>query len=179
MNEFENIIDEIKRTTSSITADKADRIIQLILKSKRVFLSGEGRSGLMISGLANRLTQIGLDTHFSSEITAPAISKDDILIFNSASGTSSLLNSQAETAKKIGTSIITFTADENSPLAKKSDWVIKIDAQSKDSYQGSIQPMGSLYEQYSLLLFDALILRMLNKDYINSHELRQKHSNLE
>lgn len=42
-----------------------------------------------------------------------------------------------------------------------------------------IQPMGSLYEQYSLLLFDTLILRMLKKGYINAHKLREMHSNLE
>lgn len=57
--------------------------------------------------------------------------------------------------------------------------MIIINAQSKDSYTGSIQPMGSLYEQYSLLLFDTLILRMLKKGYINAHKLREMHSNLE
>lgn len=179
LSEFKAISNELQHTSCSLTVNKMDEIIQIILNAKTLFLSGEGRSGLMIAGLANRLTQIGLDTHLSSEITAPAISKNDVLIFNSASGTSTLLNSQAETAKKLGALIITFTTNENSPLAKKSDKTIIINAQSKDSYIGSIQPMGSLYEQYSLLLFDTLILRMLKKGYINAHNLREMHSNLE
>lgn len=179
LSEFEAIINELRHTSCSLTADEADRIIQIILSAKTLFLSGEGRSGLMIAGLANRLTQIGLNVHLSSEITTPAISKDDVLIFNSASGTSILLNSQAETAKKMGALIITFTTDSNSPLAKKSDKTIIVNAQSKDNCNESIQPMGSSYEQYSLLLFDTIILRMLNKGYISAPKLRKMHSNLE
>lgn len=179
IKEFKDIVNEISATTASLSEVKANKIINMLLNAKRIFLSGEGRSGLMVAAFANRLTQLGLDTHISSEVTAPAISDGDLLIFNSASGTSVLLNSQAATAQQIGAQVLTFTTNVHSPLIQKSDVVISIDAQSKDSYNGSIQPMGSLFEQYSFLIFDSIVLRMLNKNHLSTKKMRQMHSNLE
>jgi 6-phospho-3-hexuloisomerase len=179
IKEFKNIINEISATATSLSEAEVNQISDMLFTAKRIFLSGEGRSGLMIAAFANRLTQLGLDTHISSEVTAPAVSKGDLLIFNSASGTSVLLNSQAKTAQQVEVKVLTFTINKNSPLAQKSNVVVSIDAQSKDNYNGSIQPMGSLFEQYSFLMFDSIILHILNKKHLNPKKMRQMHSNLE
>lgn len=179
IEELKQIIQEIDKTSCDLNDNKADKILNLIFKSKSIFLSGEGRSGLMINALANRLTQIGLHTHVVTEITSPAISSEDLLIFNSASGTSDFLISQAKEAINQKVKIITFTSSSNSILSKKSNLIVTIDAQSKDENEGSIQPMGSLYEQMSLLLFDSLILKAIHKGLVTPTKLRATHSNLE
>ncbi|MCZ3932969.1 6-phospho-3-hexuloisomerase [Lactobacillus gasseri] len=179
IKEFKDITNEIVATTTSLSKADMNQIINMLFSAKQIFLSGEGRSGLMIAAFANRLTQLGLNSHVSSEITAPALSNGDILIFNSASGTSALLNSQAKVSQQLGVEILTFTVNNNSPLAQKSDVVVTINAQSKDDYNGSIQPMGSLFEQCSFLIFDSIILHILNQNHLSSKKMRQMHSNLE
>jgi 6-phospho-3-hexuloisomerase len=177
--EFSEICSELSNVSNNLTDKKVAEIIKLIFKSKRIFLSGEGRSGLMIKAFANRLSQIGLQVHVVSEITAPAIGFNDLLIFNSASGSSTFLNSQAKNAREAGSKIISFTSDKTAPLSQNSDMVILIDAPTKDKINGSIQPMGSLYEQASLILFDSLILKAIKQDFITTAKLRSLHSNLE
>ncbi|MHA6521257.1 SIS domain-containing protein, partial [Corynebacterium amycolatum] len=116
IKEFKDITNEIVATTTSLSKADMNQIINMLFSAKQIFLSGEGRSGLMIAAFANRLTQLGLNSHVSSEITAPALSNGDILIFNSASGTSALLNSQAKVSQQLGVEILTFTVNNNSPL---------------------------------------------------------------
>ncbi|MCO6532164.1 6-phospho-3-hexuloisomerase [Lactobacillus sp.] len=179
IKEFAQICTELTTINYDLSEQKARKILQLIFSAKRVFLSGEGRSGLMIRALANRLTQAGLQVHVVSEITCPAINAEDLLILNSASGTSSFLLGQAKSAKHVGATILTFTAKRTTPLSQTSDEVIVIEAQTKDTNQNSVQPMGSLYEQASLLLFDSLILKALHANLITTRQLRDTHSNLE
>lgn len=179
IDEFNQICTELNVVRSNLTVDKAEAILKLIFQAHQVFLSGEGRSGLMVKALANRLTQVGLEVHVTTEITSPAIGKGDVLIFNSASGKSAFLISQAKSAKSLGAKVITFTAKEYAPLNESSDLIIGINAQSKDENLGSIQPMGSLYEQASLLIFDSLILKALNNGLVTNKQLRSTHSNLE
>ena len=179
IDEFDQIISELSKINCGLTNEKADQILKMFLNAKSIFLSGEGRSGLMINALANRLTQFGLSVHIVNEVTAPAIGKDDLLIFNSASGKSSILISQEESAKKANAKIIVFTANKKALLSQKSDVSILIDAQDKDIAGSSIQPMGSLYEQASLLLFDSLVLRALHNNLVTVSQLRSVHSNIE
>lgn len=179
IKEYAKICAELNSVNSSLNDKKAEKILELIFNARKIFLSGEGRSGLMIKALANRLTQVGLQVHVATEVTAPAISKNDILIFNSASGNSVFLNSQAKSAVDLGAKVITFTANMESELCQKSDVVTLIDAQSKDENRGSIQPMGSLYEQATLLLFDSLILKAIKDRKVTNKQLRSAHSNLE
>lgn len=179
IEEFSQICAELSTVTCNLSDQQAQNVLNLLFSAKRVFLSGEGRSGLMIRALANRLTQINLNVHVASEITCPAINTNDLLIFNSASGKSLFLISQAKSAQKAGAKVITFTANSNALLAQNSDIVININAQTKDEKQTSMQPMGSLYEQTSLLLFDSLILKALHANLISTTQMRSVHSNLE
>ncbi|WP_317695768.1 6-phospho-3-hexuloisomerase [Xylocopilactobacillus apis] len=178
-NEYIQICTELSGVSSNLTDEKANEVLKLIFNSNKIFLSGEGRSGLMVKAFANRLTQMGLNVHVVTEITAPAIGSEDLLIFNTASGKSEFLISQAKSAIKVGAKLVTFTANKDSVLSQKSDAVIVIDAQTKDEEQGSLQPMGSLYEQTSLLVFDSLMLRALNMGLVTNTKLRSTHSNLE
>ncbi|MDF7639566.1 SIS domain-containing protein [Lactobacillus sp. ESL0791] len=179
LREFKQVTAELNSVESDLTDEKAQQILEMIFSANRIFLSGEGRSGLMVKAFANRLTQMGLLVHVVTEITAPAITKNDLLIFNSASGSSSFLIAQSKSARKQKAKILTFTAATDSALSKNSDLVVRINTQSKDQIGNSVQPMGSLFEQTSLLLFDCLSLKALNEHIVTSTSLRSTHSNLE
>lgn len=61
-----------------------------------------------------------------------------------------------------------------------SDLVLEIPVQSKLSQEKtSIQPMGSLFEQYSMILFDSLVLDMMNYKKETNDTMYARHANLE
>lgn len=179
MENIEKIISELKNVPNPLSSTQVEEILKHIHDAKHIFISGSGRSGLMASAFANRLLQMGLSVSVVGEITSPHVKKGDVLIFNSASGSSEKLVSQAKEAKKYGITIILITTNIESSLAKLSNLVVKVDAQSKYSETESIQPMGAIFEQYSLLLFDSLVLSYMSKYQISEQIMKDNHADIE
>lgn len=173
------IIDELSKVTISVTDSQIETMLNQLHEAHHIFVSGAGRSGLMIKAFANRLLQLGLPVSIIGELTAPHTEDKDVLIFNSASGTSPVLLSQAIEAKKNNLKIFLFTTDEFSPLSKYANETIQISAQSKYSHTDSFQPMGALFEQYSLLLFDSLVIKYMNMFNVDEENMRSNHANIE
>lgn len=101
----------------------------------------------------------------SKEVSEPHTQPGDLLIIHSASGCSMQLLAQAKVAVSNG--------------VKVANTVIKIAAQSKVSQTASLQPMGSLFEQMSLLLFDAISLKLMKITGTNETSLRKNHADIE
>ncbi len=177
--ELKKICEEINNVDDPVNEKTLNRICQLIINSNHIYFSGSGRSGLMIKSFANRLLQLGLEVSVVGEISSPHTHSNDLLIFNSASGKSEKLIAQAKIAKNNGLKEILFTVDNNSPLAQFCEIVVQINAQSKFEHNKSIQPMGALFEQFSLLLFDSIILRLMKELNITEEQMIQNHADIE
>ncbi|WP_067727604.1 6-phospho-3-hexuloisomerase [Oceanobacillus damuensis] len=182
--EFLNeIIKELNNTSSLISESEAQNLINNILESKKVFVAGAGRSGLMAKSFAMRMMHMGINAYVVGETVTPGLDKDDILIISSGSGGTKSLVSMAEKAKSIGARVALVTISPDSPIGNLSDLSVKIPAKPKeagnDSQHKTIQPMGSLFEQSLLLFYDALILRMMDRNELDSETMFGKHANLE
>ena len=64
-----------------------DAAVTRLQNARRIFVVGAGRSGLALRMSAMRLMHLGFDVHVVGEVTAPAISKGDVLLAASGSGT--------------------------------------------------------------------------------------------
>lgn len=179
MSELTSILSELKQVPDPLMGKEVDKLVEHILNAKRIYFSGSGRSGLMVQAFANRLMQLGLTVSVVGEISEPRTRPGDLVIFNSASGNSSKLISQANIAKHNDVKIGVVTTDLFSPLAGLADIVIKIEAQSKLSKAMSFQPMGSLFEQMSLLLFDSISLKLMKIMDIDEKTMRENHADIE
>ncbi|RHW52163.1 6-phospho-3-hexuloisomerase [Bombilactobacillus bombi] len=179
MSELTNILNELDSMTDPLINNDIDKLIDSIISAKRIYLSGVGRSGLMIKAFANRLMQLGFTISVVGEISGPHTHHGDLIIFNSASGSSSNLISQAKIARDNKVKVAVITTNETSELAQQADLIIEIKAQSKFSQSTSIQPMGSLFEQSTLLLFDSLSLKLMKIMGINEQDMLKNHANLE
>ncbi|GAB4542101.1 MAG: 6-phospho-3-hexuloisomerase [Pleurocapsa sp.] len=157
------------------------QLAQSILNCNRVFVVGEGRSGLAIQMAAMRLMHLGLEVHVVGEVTAPSIEPGDLLIAGSGSGNTHGVVDIAQAAKKIGVTIAAITTNKNSPLGELAEIVIQIEAASKQSnnHLHSKQFAGSLFEQSTLLLFDALFYLLAQHLHKSDEVLMAKHTNLE
>ena len=174
------VVAENLKVLGTIDFVPVSQLARSILNYDRIFVAGEGRSGLAIQMAAMRLMHLGLEVHVVGEVTAPAIEAGDLLITCSGSGSTHGVVDLAQTAKEIGTTIATVTTNNNSPLGELAEIVIQVEAASKDSHHlRSKQFAGSLFEQSTLLLFDALFY--LLTDYLDKSDrvLMARHTNLE
>jgi 6-phospho-3-hexuloisomerase len=148
---------------------------------RRLFLAGEGRSGLVMRMAAMRMMHLGWPVHVVGETTTPSISSDDLLVVFSGSGRSNIVTTQAAAAKVAGSRVIAVTASPTSPLAQTADSLITIVAPAKDDLSGesSAQFAGSLFEQAAMLLFDAIFHSLAGVLSKTAMEMWSSHANLE
>jgi len=171
------ILSEVRDVLSKIDEQEAEAFIQEILKAKRIFLIGVGRSGLMARCFAMRLMQMGFPTYVVGETITPAIEEGDLLVVCSASGEKHLVLEFSSLAKKKRAAVCVLTAEKDSSLSRLADLSIKIPVSSKGST--SIQLLGSLFEQSLLLYFEGVVLTLTRSLNISGEEMRKRHANLE
>ena len=126
-------------------------LIQMII-NKRIFVTGAGRTGLIMKSFGIRLMQLGFDVFFIGDTNTPSTSKHDLLIIGSASGETTTISAVARKSKKIGINIILFTSNEFSTIATYAKKIISVGAKTseleEDSSNKSFQPMSNLFELF-------------------------------
>ncbi len=178
---IELILAENRRVLESVDDTAVAQLTQAMLATKRIFVEGEGRSGFAIRMAAMRLMHLGLQDYVVGETTTPSIQRGDLLIACSGSGSTGNVTAIATKAKEVGAQLVVVTTQTDSPLGVIADILIQLDAAAKQdkSQHQSQQFAGSLFEQSTLLLFDALfhlLSHRLNKD---AETLWSQHTNLE
>jgi len=176
------ILNEIQNILNQVDEKQVENFISEILKAKRVFVIGAGRVKLMIQAFAKRIDHIGITSYVVGETTTPGIKKGDLLIVSSGSGETIIPVNIAKLAKKYGARIALVTANPESTLGKISNVTVKLPAPTKFSKPDepkSFQPMTSLYEQCSLIFFDAVAIMIVKKKKVTEKQLWQRHANLE
>ncbi|MFV2048330.1 6-phospho-3-hexuloisomerase [Metabacillus litoralis] len=176
------ILEELNHSAQYITDADAEGLVKAIRSSKKVFVAGAGRSGFMGKSFAMRMMHMGIDSYVVGETVTANITEDDLLIIASGSGETKSLVSMAEKAKSYGAQLAIVTISPESTIGKLADIVVKMPGSPKDqetsNYQ-TLQPMASLFEQTLLLFFDAIILRYMELEGLNSKSMFSRHANLE
>src|SRR5215213_6558389 len=126
-------------------------LLQAISSANRIFMLGEGRSGLVGRMFAMRLMHLGHQAFVVGETTTPSIAEGDLLIAISGSGETGAVVMLAEGAKKAGAQIAAATANSGSRLAGLADRVVLLPTEHKLEESSSRQYGGSLFEQTTLL----------------------------
>jgi 6-phospho-3-hexuloisomerase len=175
------IVLENQRTLEQLNYRAVEQVIHQITTATKIFVTGEGRSGLIIRMLAMRLMHLGCQVYVVGETITPSIKEGDLLIACSGSGSTGNVCTIAAKAKKIGAHLIGVTTQLESPLGKMSDIAIKVAAAAKQdhSQEQSKQFSGSLFEQSTLVIFDALFHVLAQKLNKSTETLWALHTNLE
>lgn len=174
------IIDELNKSVQILDDQKIYNVIAKIKSHKRIFVYGTGRSGLMLKALAMRLMQLGLASFVVGETTTPSVENGDLLIVASASGETGSVNMIVESAIKQGVNTIIITSSPESTLGKLQKADIVIDSATKFSTsKSSIQPLGSLFEQMLLVVFDTIVLVMSQEEKESNNDMANRHASLE
>ena len=178
---IELVLAENQRVLQAIAYPAVEQLAQKIMDVERIFVIGEGRSGLAIRMTAMRLMHLGCQVYVVGETTTPSIQSTDLLIACSGAGSTETVRAIAAKAKAIGAYLVGVTADKQSSLGQLVDLPIELAAATKQDFDNvqSQQFAGSLFEQSTLLFFDALFYVMSRKLNKNERTLLALHANLE
>lgn len=178
MELFDIILDEITGVISKVDEETFKKAASVITKEKRIFVHGEGRSGLMAKGFAMRLMHIGYEVYVVGETITPALKKEDLFITVSGSGKSVNILSDTKKAKKVGCEVIAFTSNTESDLAKEADIVVIVPGTVKGDTgesRKSIQLLSSLFDQSIHIVLDGLCLYLSKRDNMSNEEATKIH----
>ena len=178
---IEIVLRENKRVLGKVKRSDVEKFIKCILEARKIFLAGEGRSGLVSRTFAVRLLHLGFDVYVTGETITPNIGKGDLLIACSGSGETEVTFHMAEVARICGSKVVSLTANPNSVIVNVSDLVIGVPApfKGKLKHTGSRQYSGSLFEQGLFILLEAITLVLIKKLKESPEEFWKRHTKLE
>lgn len=182
MSALESIVEEIGGVVRNIDGEQVEGFVEGLSSAPRVFVTGEGRSGLMARAFAMRLMHLGLTVYVVGETTTPALAEADTLVAVSGSGFTAGTVRVAEGAKEAGATIFAVTTNSESALAGSAARSLIVPASTKWRREGetaSRQPLGSLFDQCAHVALDAVCLRLAERGGITNEAARRLHTNVE
>ena len=176
------ILSELSTSLHAIDPESVEKLIAAVESAEQVFFVGVGRVMLSLQAIAKRWAHLGIRAHLVGEITEPAITKNDLLIVGSGSGTTLFPAGIAQKAYAVGAKVVHIGSNPNSPLKDIVEFMVRIPVRPKNYLPDEIdsaQPMTSLFEQSLLLLGDAAAKMMIDRRALDMKALWQYHANLE
>ena len=178
---FDAILDENRRLLKEIDREAVDAFVRKILTARNVFCSAQGRSGFILRCFCMRLMHLGSHAHFCGETVTPALGREDLLIVLSGSGETPSTVEAVKSAKDCGAHTIGILGNLDSTVGSLVDGTIHLPGTTKlckKSEPQSVQMSGSLFEQASFLLFEAVVLA-LYQDSIDMDSVSPRHAVIE
>jgi len=179
---LEVILGEIRAVLSKLDDDELRQLISAILHAQKIVSVGAGRVGMAVRGFAMRLGHLGLTSHVIGDATVPSIADGDLLLVASGSGETETIYQLVSIAKEHRAEVALITGNPDSRMGKLADIIVKIEAPSKTKeVKGlkSVQPMTTLNEQSLAILFDMIVLSLMETMGETHDTMWRRHSNLE
>jgi len=176
------ILQELQQVAHAISEEETYQLATQIKRSQRIFIAGEGRSGLMGKAFAMRLMHAGYPVNVIGETVTPSIQKEDLLIVISGSGNTSSLHLIAKQAQSVEATVHLVTTNANSKLGNLANAILRIPAATKyrkEHEPNTIQPLGNQFDQSVHLLMDAIVIALTQENENNEEMMRSRHTNLE
>lgn len=184
---------KIRSIANTIADEDVKKLLEELLRAKRIYVIGAGRSGLVAKAFAMRLMHLGLQAYVVGETITPALNKGDVMVVFSGSGRTKTIADIAETAHEIGAHICLITSNADSRIGKISECIVIIEHQ-RDAVQDdavefeirqmmgehkSFAPLGTLFETASMIFADAVISRLMEITQTDESALKNRHTNIE
>lgn len=183
MSTLQTVMREIEAVMEKMNADEVVDFARILHEHEgRIFLLGEGRSGLMAKAFAMRLMHLGAQVYVMGETITPSMQVGDMLVALSGSGTTSSVVERAVKARELGCQVLGVTTDPDSPLAVACLTILHIPAATKYRKPGetaSIQPLSSLFDQASHIVLDSVCVEFAQFRNQTNDSAKNRHSNME
>ncbi|MEA1971411.1 MAG: KpsF/GutQ family sugar-phosphate isomerase [Thermodesulfobacteriota bacterium] len=171
--EAESILNLVDRVDAGFS-----RAVELIHGTKgRVIVTGIGKSGLVGKKIVATLTSTGTPALFLHPVEGlhgdlGIVTRDDVMLAISNSGETSELSTLILSVKDIGLSLIAFTGNMDSTLAKNSDVVIDVSVE-REACPFGLAPTSSTTA--TLAMGDALAVALVEKMEFSERDFYKFH----
>lgn len=167
----------VKKVLSRIDEKETAEFIHSISSSRRIFLSGQGRSSFIARCFAMRLMHLGFSSYVVGETITPGIGEKDLLVVCSCSGGKHIALELARQARQSKAGVFALTASRESPLARLAHHLIFFSLVSEKG--ASTDALGSLFEWSLFLYLEGVVLFLMRKMEISEEDMLRRHTNLE
>ncbi|MFI7077417.1 SIS domain-containing protein [Micromonospora sp. NPDC049903] len=166
---------ELRSVLAALPVDEYDRFVSCFddVAGGRLFLSGQGRSGLAAQMAAMRFMHLGLTAHFVGEATAPSVRSGDTLVIVSGSGRTPVSVGFARIARSEGAKVLLVTHQRKSPLRDLAHGSVVLPADASRQFG------GTLFEQSALILLDSVVLELMRGLPDPAGTMSHNHTNLQ
>lgn len=187
--EYQRIVEEIKTVLDQVKSDQVEAFIDRLIRCHRIYVVGEGRSGLMVKAFAMRLVHLRKRCYVVGESITPALRRGDVLIAVSGSGETRSVVETAETAKRLGAIVLGVTARPDSNLRKHCAIVIVLPAKIMKKSIKSFDirelegiplepPLGSLFEVSCMIFLEVVVMELMKRLRISEQQMYKVHQNI-
>lgn len=170
--EVEQIGCYLKQMGTRLPEREMGLLSELILSSFKIITTGQGRSGLVGRAFVTRLCQLGFKAFSAGESSAPRISRGDLLIACSRSGSTPTTLHHARVARENEAVVSVLTESPHSPLAELADLMLLLEP-------GEGHLGGTLFEQMALIVLDGVALHLAGIIGKTDEDIHRSHTNLE
>ncbi len=181
---YKSILNEHEKVYAALSTEGLREFIDTIKKHQRIFLIGVGREGLATKAFAMRLMHMGKEVHCIWDDTTPGIQNGDLLIATLGDGQIGHIHYVCEMAKKAGAFIYVVTGSPSGKTARTvADKVFFVPAavyRGTDDVVPSFQPMGNLFEQCLFVIFDMIVMMIVDEvPDLSFEKMSARHRNVE
>ncbi|MEI7856030.1 MAG: 6-phospho-3-hexuloisomerase [Methanomicrobiales archaeon] len=194
---MEQMAESIKKTAAMLDKLETSAFFLHMLKAKRVYVAGAGRSGLIARAFAMRLLHLGYDVYVVGETVTPALEPGDTMVVFSGSGETVSMATFCATVKGLGGTICLITASPESKISRIADCMVNLGdltgyyhgdhssfeiRQMTGKYRSTTSafaPLGTLFETLALIFSDAVISALMEAKKEDAKELQGRLTNME
>ncbi len=174
---FKQELTELEKVSRRIGNEMNDVVDLIYSCSGKVVVTGIGKTGIIGHKIASSLASTGTPSFFMNAAEAMhgdlgMISKSDVVIVLSNSGTSQEVLRIVGPIKRIGCPIVAITGNPQSTLAKESDYVLDV-AVEKEACPLGLAPTSSTTA--ALIMGDALVVSLIERRNFKSEEFALYH----
>lgn len=169
MNQMSELVDEAQ-------LDDYVKNITLLLSSKSdvdVIGLAAGRMGYALRAFIMRLCHMGFNASMIGDTNVPRVNENSIILINSSSGETPSIIQYAQQAKCERGKIFLTSCAKDSTIGMLSDFIIQLPTIQSE------QLMKSSYEQFSMLLYDYIVIKLMDSLKLDANKVSYNHSILE
>lgn len=173
---YESIIDELRQFSGFFDSEEYQNVVRDfvdVYRSGQVIGLAAGRMGYSLRGFIMRLNHLGFRATMIGDTDVPACDDRTLCVVSSSSGQTPSLVLFAKQALDHKARVVLFTSNKSSKLAELSDRVLCYGAKH------SQQMMKTLYEQFTLIMFDKLAEDIRRELRVDRSFVENNHSVLE
>ncbi len=174
-------VQELTELLQRVRDDEVQALCDLIVGARRIFVTGQGRSGLLVRMFALRLMQLGLTVLVVGDATTPGIAAGDVLVVCSASGETPGAVSPARRAREAGATVSAVVARAGSTLGQLAQCTVLVPGETPklSRQQASRLPLATVLEQAMLVVLDGVIGCLAERLGQDNRTMMERHANLE